>query len=115
VLDTIVRRTDPGPGGFYDDFGAPTSWDRLENHDKYALDPGFFTTPLLSFLMPPPHDEDDTLNVPLAWRRNVYTLYQTPLRVHYDGLDPPRSTPSAPFTANTTLCTSPCARASTVR
>lgn len=88
VLDTIVRRTDPGPGGFYDDFGAPTSWDRLENHDKYALDPGFFTTPLLSFLMPPPHDEDDTLNVPLAWRRNVYTLYQTPLRVHYDGLDP---------------------------
>lgn len=88
AIKSIVCRTDPGPGGFYDDFGSKASWNRLENHDNYKNDPGFFKTPLLSFLMPPPHDKDDTLNVPLAWRRNVYTLYQTPLFINYDGLDP---------------------------
>lgn len=84
----VVKRTDPGEGGFYDDFGSKESWSRLENHDGYGKDPGFFKTPLLSFLMPPPHDKDDTLNVPLAWRRNVSTLYQYPLVVNYAGLDP---------------------------
>ena len=88
VTNNIVHRTDPGEGGFYDDFGSNISWQRLENHDNYKNDPGFFKTPLLSFLMPPPHDKDDKLNVPLAWRQNVYTLYQTPLFINYDGLDP---------------------------
>lgn len=88
VLENIVRRTDPGEGGFYDDFGSDRSWHRLENHEDYKNDPGFFKTPLLSFLMPPPHDKDDKLNVPLAWRQNVYTLYQTPLFINYSGLDP---------------------------
>lgn len=83
----IVSRTDPGKGGFYDNFGSKESWKRLENHDNYPNDPSFFKTPLLSFLMPPPHDTDDKLNVPLAWRQNVYTLYQTPLFVNYEGLD----------------------------
>ncbi len=83
----LINRTDPGEGGFYDDFGSKESWKRLENHDNYPNDPGFFKTPLLSFLMPPPHDGDDKLNIPLAWRQNVYTLYQTPLFVNYEGLD----------------------------
>ena len=83
----IVKRADPGEGGFYDNFGSGESWNRLEGHDNYDKDPGFFNTPLLSFLMPSPHDEDDTLNVPLAWRQNVYTLYQKPLVIHYEGLD----------------------------
>lgn len=87
AVKSIVCRTDPGPGGFYDNFGSKESWRRLENHDNYKKDPGFFKTPLLSFLMPPPHDEDDKLNVPLAWRQNVYTLYQTPLFINYEGLD----------------------------
>ncbi|HZK39254.1 MAG TPA: hypothetical protein VFD23_03770 [Clostridia bacterium] len=88
VIKNITHRTDPGEGGFYDNFGSDESWHRLENHDDYKKDPGFFKTPLLSFLMPPPHDEDDNRNIPLAWRQNVYTLYQTPLFVNYDGLDP---------------------------
>lgn len=83
----IVNRTDPGEGGFYDCFGSKESRKRLENCDNYAKDPGFFDTPLLSFLMPPPHDGDDNLNVPLAWRQNVYALYQKPLVINYDGLD----------------------------
>jgi hypothetical protein len=87
AIMNIVNRTDPGPGGFYDNFGSKESWSRLENHDNYPNDPSFFKTPLLSFLMPPPHDRDDNLNVPLAWRQNVYTLYQTPLFINYDGLD----------------------------
>ncbi|MEI6580535.1 MAG: hypothetical protein WCN92_13870, partial [Eubacteriales bacterium] len=87
AIMNIVNRTDPGPGGFYDNFGSKESWNRLENHDNYQKDPGFFKTPLLSFLMPSPHDWEDKLNVPLAWRQNVYTLYQTPLFINYDGLD----------------------------
>ena len=91
IKDKILERTDPYEGGFYDNFGTLESFDRLENHDNYFDDPGFFKTPLAAYIMPTPHDQDDWRNVPLAWRHGVSILYQEPLIIRYEGLDPEKS------------------------
>lgn len=88
IVCKLVHRTDPGIGGFYDNMGSWGSWRRLKNHDMYNQDPAFLDIPLSSFLMQPPHDEDDKNCVPLAWQWNVYTLYQKPLVITYGELDP---------------------------
>lgn len=81
----LVHRCDPGPGGFYDNFesfggcGA-----RLEAFMPDKNDPAYLERPLPSFLLQSPFEETD---VPLAWRSNVYTLYQKPLMITYDTLE----------------------------
>ncbi|HOU10615.1 MAG TPA: hypothetical protein PL044_08975 [Clostridiales bacterium] len=86
ALEGIVRRTDPGPGGIYLDCGAPGTMVHFKNAGNGRDDPGFFKTPLVSFLMASPLDDED--GIPLAWRRNVCILYQEPLVVTLEGLDP---------------------------
>ncbi len=82
----LLHRTDPGPGGFYDSFESFGScWQRLSEHPDYARDPAYLDVPLPSFLLQSPVAETD---VPLAWRSNIYTLYQKPLVITYQGLDP---------------------------
>ena len=81
----LLHRTDPGPGGFYDSFESFSScWERLEEKPECQKDPAYLDIPLPSFLLQSPFAEED---VPLAWRTNVYTLYQKPLIVTYQGLD----------------------------
>ena len=81
----LLHRTDPGPGGFYDSFESFSScWERLEEKPEYQKDPAYLDIPLPSFLLQSSFAEED---VPLAWRTNVYTLYQKPLIVTYQGLD----------------------------
>lgn len=76
----IVHWTDPGPGGFYDDLGNPARQPHLVRDDSYARDPGFLETPVVGF------------RSVLSWRRSWCThvdgLYQTPVTMHYGGLDP---------------------------
>ncbi|MGI5856617.1 MAG: hypothetical protein ACOX64_09185 [Candidatus Merdivicinus sp.] len=82
----LLHRTDPGPGGFYDSFESfGRCWERLGKRPEYLKDPACLDIPLPSFLLQSPFAETD---VPLAWRTNVYTLYQKPLIVTYQGLDP---------------------------
>lgn len=88
VKDNILLRTSPGEGGFYDDFGSDGSRKRLEGHENYKNDPGFFKTPFAAYLMPSPHIEDDPYRSPLAWRQGVSTLYREPLIIRYEGLNP---------------------------
>lgn len=88
IRENILERTAPFEGGFYDNFGTAESFKRLENYDNYFNDPGFFKTPLIGYIMPTPHDEDDWRNVPLSWRHGVSILYQETLFVNYEGLDP---------------------------
>ncbi len=86
IVQELLHRTDPGPGGFYDDFESFGScWERLCVTPDYRKDPAYLDCPLPSFLLQSPFEETD---VPLAWRTNVYTLYQKPLVVTYQGLDP---------------------------
>ncbi len=82
----LLHRTDPGPGGFYDSFESFNGcWERMNGIPNHKNDPAYLDAPLPSFLLQSPYREED---VPLAWRTNVYTLYQKPLVVTYRNLDP---------------------------
>jgi hypothetical protein len=79
-IDAILHWSDPGPGGFYDDLGDPTGQPRLVRPGSYANDPSYLETPTIGF------------RSDIAWRRSWCThvdgLFETPITMHYDGLDP---------------------------
>jgi hypothetical protein len=76
----ILHWTDPGPGGFYDDLGNLARQPHLVRGPGLERDPQLLESVLLSAC--PPREA----------RRSAYrfaeTLFETPLRMHYDGLDP---------------------------
>jgi len=96
AIHQLLNRTNPGPGGFYDDLGSPASWKRIVARKTWAEDPGGLESPLTDFGVFLKGDEwVDVLPVgfegkpvPQAWMDQVTTLYNTPLIVRYDHLDP---------------------------
>jgi hypothetical protein len=96
AIDKILHRTDPGPGGFYDNFGSPSAWKRVRAKKTWAQDPGSLESPRVSFGVGLTgvdwvHEvvamgfEGET--TPLAWMNQINTLYDTPLEIEYDNLD----------------------------
>jgi hypothetical protein len=97
AIDRMLHRTDPGPGGFYDNLGSPSGWKHVVTQKTWAEDPGSLESPRVSFgvgLV----GEDWVHEIvakgfkgqttPLAWMNQVTTLYSTPLEMKYDNLDP---------------------------
>ena len=74
-------RTDPGLGGFYDDFGDPKRQPHLDRGPGWDKDPGFDESPQCAFSL-----RGGT--TPRAWWHHAETHYETPLRARYAGLDP---------------------------
>lgn len=96
-IEHFLRRTDPGPGGFYDNFGSPGSWKRVVVREPIAGDPGNLKTPRVSFGVGLIGEEwvheiaatgFSGQATPLAWTHQVTTLYDQPLEMQYDQLDP---------------------------
>ncbi|MCX6225375.1 MAG: hypothetical protein NTV01_11620, partial [Bacteroidia bacterium] len=97
ALDKMLHRTDPGPGGFYDNFGNPAAWKRIKAKKTWAEDPGSLESPRVSFgvgltgvdwvhqVVAKGFEGQTT---PLAWMNQINTLYDTPLEMEYDNLDP---------------------------
>ena len=83
AIRALLHRTDPGPGGFYDDLGNVANRPHLLLGEGAERDPEFRATPLTGFLYP------DVLGVhaPLAWKRWAESLFDAPLKMHYTGLD----------------------------
>jgi hypothetical protein len=83
-LDAVLNRTDPGPGGFYDNFGDPQRQPHLERGPGWVKDPGYYESPLTGYVVrggtPPAW--------PRAWWHYAQTHYDTPMRAKYNGLDP---------------------------
>ena len=79
-IDAIVHWTDPGPGGFYDELGNPSRRPHLVRGTAYAKDPAFYQSPFTGF--------NSNSSWRLSWCRHVETLYDTPLKMRYTGLDP---------------------------
>ena len=80
AIDRFLDRTNPGPGGFYDDLGDPSRQPHLlRGPQTYAQDPDFRLTSSISF--------DTQPGWPMAWRQVAQTLYATPLQLRYEGLD----------------------------
>jgi len=96
AIDKMLHRTDPGPGGFYDNFGNPAAWKRIKAKKTWAEDPGSLESPRVSFgvgltgidwvheVVAKGFEGQTT---PLAWMDQINTLYDTPLEMEYDNLD----------------------------
>jgi hypothetical protein len=79
-IEEIVRWTDPGPGGFYDDLGNLTRQPHLVRGPGFAKDPGFLQSALVGFAYRPGRR--------MSWCRHGESRNDTPLRMRYAGLDP---------------------------
>jgi hypothetical protein len=79
-IESILNRTDPGPGGFYDDLGDLTRQPHLVRGAPFESSPDFRRSALVGFDYEP--------GWPLAWCRNAQSLYDAPLEMRYTGLDP---------------------------
>jgi hypothetical protein len=89
AIDQILNRTNPGPGGYYDSLGEPGSEKRIVNTVRWQDDPGTLKSPRITFYYE--IDRADDREIPLAWKKQADTLYDTPLRLAYDHLDPAAS------------------------
>ncbi|MBN1352958.1 hypothetical protein JXJ21_26445 [candidate division KSB1 bacterium] len=97
AVKTLIARTDPGPGGFYDNFGSAGSLQRVAPGEGWATDPGGLLSPRVSFGVGLIGEEwvhtvtakgFEGNATPLAWMNQVTTLYDTPLKITYDNLNP---------------------------
>lgn len=86
AIDGILNRANPGPGGFYDNMGALGSARRIVNLVKWAADPGTLSSPRIAYSYEIDRPED--LDAPLAWKNAVAVIYETPLTLAYENLDP---------------------------
>lgn len=80
AIDRIVRWTDPGPGGFYDDLGRPGHQPRLAAPPDFRKDPGPYHPGMTGFGWNP--------SWRLSWMTHAEAFYDGVLEMHYDGLDP---------------------------
>ncbi len=80
AIDALLRRTDPGPGGFYDDLGDPARQPHLVKGPGFDEDPAFLESALVSF--------SNQLDGPVAWWHHAESLQDGPLKMRYSGLDP---------------------------
>jgi hypothetical protein len=80
AIDALIHRTDPGPGGFYDDLGDPHRQPHLvKNRIPFAENPDYRKSVFTSY--------DYPTERPRAWWDNVLSMYDAPLEMHYDTLD----------------------------
>ena len=83
AINRILRWTDPGPGGFYDDLGNPAQQPHLVRGLPFDQDPQRFKSTLTGFGYRP--------DWRLSWMTHAESFWDTPLQMRYAGLDP--STP----------------------
>jgi hypothetical protein len=84
AIRSLLARTDPGPGGFYDEPGNPSNRPHVLLGPGYVEDPEFRASVLTGF------DYPDRLGsaAPIAWKRWGESLFDAPFRMQYKGLDP---------------------------
>jgi hypothetical protein len=101
VIEDVLRREDPGPGGFYDNFGTPGSMKRISNPQVWEQDPGALKSAFLDFspnLLYRTEDrkakgisqaESEKIGpIHLAWIGTAASLYDSPLKAVYTNLNP---------------------------
>jgi hypothetical protein len=80
AIDRIVRWTDPGPGGYYDDLGDSSQQPHLVRGLPYDEDPQRFKSAMTGFGYRP--------DWRLSWMTHAESFWDTPLQMRYAGLDP---------------------------
>jgi hypothetical protein len=84
AVHALLFRTDPGPGGFYDELGNVSNRPHLLAGPGGWKDPDFRSSPQIGFAYP--DRMSDT--APMAWKHWASALYDAPLTMHYADLDP---------------------------
>lgn len=84
AIRKLLTRTDPGPGGFYDELGNIANRPHLVPGLGPERDPAFRHTPELGFWYPDRGGD----KVPMAWKHWAGSLYDAPLQMRYKDLDP---------------------------
>jgi hypothetical protein len=79
AIDRIVRWTDPGPGGYYDDLGNPSQQPHLVRGLPYEEDPQRLKSTATGFGYRP--------DWRLSWMTHAESFWDTPLQMRYTGLD----------------------------
>lgn len=83
-IDELLNRTNPGPGGFYDDLGNFSAGSHLLRGAGSSRDPEFRASTHVGFAYPDPFGD----RAPIAWKRWAESLGDAPLKMHYPALDP---------------------------
>ncbi len=95
-INKIIHRNNPGPAGFYDNFGSPQSLARIKSEFRWEEDPGNLKSPRISFgvgMLGKEWVHEVTAAgfegqaSPIAWMNQATTLYDQPLEIVYDHLD----------------------------
>ena len=89
AIHQLADWTNPGKGGFYDDLGNVGHQPHLVRPKSYVDDPGSMQSPRCDFEEDLVVDEDETPNGGrrVSWINHAESLYDSPLQLHYDGLD----------------------------
>ncbi|MBI2300699.1 MAG: hypothetical protein HYU66_17460 [Armatimonadetes bacterium] len=80
AIGELLDWTNPGPGGFYDNLGVAGRQPHLVPGPGFDADPDFRESPLTGFGWHP--------DGPISWWTHAQTLYDRPLQLRYEGLDP---------------------------
>ena len=97
LIEQLLNRENPGPGGFYDNLGQSVDTPRLAKYPAWEEDPGSLRSPRVSFGAGLRGQEwvhtvqaigFDGSAIPLAWMNQITTLYDTPLSIVYENLEP---------------------------
>lgn len=91
AVHQLIHRTNPGPGGFYDNLGSYQGWQRVQKAKGWELDPGFLESPRLApaiYLLQSERTISTGHIPPLAAVRHANTLADTQLSLSYEHLDP---------------------------
>jgi hypothetical protein len=100
AIDELLNRENPGPGGFYDNLGLSIETPRLGEYPAWNDDPGDLRSPRVGFetglrgtewIYTVKATGFNGIAIPLAWMNQITTLYDTPLNVVYENLDPESS------------------------
>jgi hypothetical protein len=95
-INEVLNRTNPGPGGFYDNFGSLEAKKRLVNTTAWEDDPGFLRSPVsdvgilrknMEWIHVISADGFDNQKCPEEWMTQFSSFYDKPFEVRYDGLD----------------------------
>jgi len=84
AIEAILDRSNPGPGGFYDDLGDVMCQPHLVRGVGSIQDPEFRATSFVGGAYP----DFSGVAIPVAWKRWAGSLFDAPLQLHYSDLDP---------------------------
>ena len=82
AIEKVLQRTDPGPGGRYDNLGDAAEQAHLVPGAGFFDDPSFLDSALRGFAIPYPAEA-----IPHAWLSQAESIGHGPLGLRYDGLD----------------------------